>query len=152
MKKIKVIYKEAPDVAGIEVIVCSPEKDAQVEELIELLSSKGTDTLAGTDSGGAICNINISDIISVSAYGKKVQIVTGDERYTVRQPLQTVESKLETRRFVRISRYEIINLDKVKKYDFTLSGTLRLELAGGMETWASRRNIPMIRKKLSEKE
>lgn len=152
MKKIKVIYINAPDVFDIEVTVRAPERDAQVEELIELISSNETDTLTGTDSGGAMCNINISDIISVSAYGKKVQIVTGKERYTVRQPLQAVEAKLETRRFARISRYEIINLDKVQKYDFTLSGTLRLELAGGMETWASRRNIPVIRKKLSGKE
>ena len=47
---------------------------------------------------------------------------------------------------------EIVNLDKVLRYDFTLAGTLRLELTGGIETWASRRCIPVIRKRLQGKE
>ncbi len=33
----------------------------------------------------------------------------------------------------------------------TISGTLRLELEGGMETWASRRCIPEIRRRLKGK-
>ena len=69
----------------------------------------------------------------------------------MRQSLHDFEKKLDADNYVGISRYEIINLDKVRKFDFTLGGTLRLELAGGMETWASRRNIPLIRKKLLKK-
>ena len=101
---------------------------------------------------GTGIRIDPDEIVSVSVYGKLSQIVTEEERHTVRQTLQSLESKLQNGRFVRISRHEIVNLDKVKKYDFTLGGTLRLELAGGMETWASRRNIPLIRKKLLERE
>ena len=55
-------------------------------------------------------------------------------------------------RFLRVSRFEIIDLKKVRKYDFTLSGTLRIEFENGMETWASRRYIPLIRKRLSGEE
>ena len=66
--------------------------------------------------------------------------------------MNEIEKKLTDKRFVRISRYEIVNLDKIIKYNFTLGGTLRLEFSSGMETWASRRNIPIIRKKLTERE
>ena len=59
---------------------------------------------------------------------------------------------LDKKHFLRISRFEIVNLNKVLRYDFTLAGTLRLELAGGIETWASRRCIPAIRKRLLGKE
>ena len=58
------------------------------------------------------------------------------------------EEKLDPGKFVRVSRFEIVNLDKVTNFDFTLGGTLRLELTGGMETWASRRSIPIIKERL----
>ena len=38
------------------------------------------------------------------------------------------------------------------KYDFTIGGTLRIEFSNGMETWASRRYIPLIRQRLSGEE
>ena len=66
--------------------------------------------------------------------------------------IHSLKSALDAQRFVRISRYELVNLDMVRKFDFTLGGTLRLELAGGMETWASRRCIPAIRARLKGKE
>ncbi len=104
-----------------------------------------------TDTDGALIKIDPDDVVSVSVSGKYAQLVTEKNRYTLRQPLQALESMPEFDRFVRISRYELVNVDKVVKFDFTLGGTLRLELAGGMETWASRRNIPLIRKKLTER-
>ena len=150
MKKIRVVFEKVPLTDEIEVIIRASENDEQAAALAERISQKPPDELTGTDSNGNICVINIDDIISVAMFGKKAHIITEEDRYTLRSPLQSIENKLERGRFVRISRYEIINLDKVKKYDFTLSGTLRLELAGGMETWASRRSIPTIKKKLTE--
>ena len=55
-------------------------------------------------------------------------------------------------RFLRVSRFEIIDLKKVRKYDFTLGGTLRIEFDNGMETWASRRYIPLIKERLTKEE
>ena len=150
MKTIKVIFEEDPSSDQIEVRIRAPEKDKEVTDLIERISVLPPDTILAADRDGSLKRINVREIVSVSVAGKQAQIITEDERYTVRQPLQSFEDVLEARRFVRISRYEIINLDKVRKFDFTLAGTLRIELAGGMETWASRRNIPLIRKKLTE--
>jgi DNA-binding LytR/AlgR family response regulator len=83
--------------------------------------------------------------------GKQVEFITEDGVWYMRRTLQSLEDVLDMHRFLRISRFEIINLDKVIRYDFTVSGTLRMELAGGMETWASRRFIPTIRRVLLEK-
>lgn len=80
-----------------------------------------------------------------------MNIITSDGSYYLRQTLQGLEEKVDGRRFVRISRYELVNLDRVRRYDFTVAGTLRVELEGGMETWASRRCIPAIRKYLKER-
>ncbi|MER2235290.1 MAG: LytTR family DNA-binding domain-containing protein, partial [Candidatus Limivicinus sp.] len=92
-----------------------------------------------------------SEIILASVDGKSVRIITADGKWLSRQTLQSLEETLDSHTFIRISRYEIVNLRKVARYDFTISGTLRLELEGGMETWASRRCIPEIRRRLKGK-
>ena len=151
MEKLNIRFEEDASLDGVEVIVRARERDAEVEALLGRIGGKTPDQLAVTDSDGAQLYVSFADIVLVSVNGKTVQIVTEKDRYTLRTALQSIEDRLENRRFVRISRYEIVNLDKVLRYDFTLAGTLRLELCGGMETWASRRNIPLIRKKLMER-
>ena len=151
-KKLKISFEADPSVNEVEVIVRARERDGEIDALIERITEKAPETLTVTDADGALIKLSPADVVLVSVSGKLVEIVTESERFTVRQPLHEFEQKLEAGRFVRISRYEIVNLDKVKRFDFTLGGTLRLELVGGMETWASRRNIPMIRKKLTKGE
>ena len=150
MKKIKVRFEQDPTVEYIDVLVRAPVCDREVSEYLERIAGKPPDVLTVTGGDGSVLRVDSDDIISVSVSGKQSEIVTRSVSYTVRQSLQSLESGLDPGRFVRISRYELVNLDKVRKYDFSLGGTLRLELEGGRSTWASRRCIPEIRKRLNE--
>ena len=150
-QRITVSFEEDPAAEGIEVCIRAKERSEDIDALIASISGLSQELITVIDDSGAFVSIPPFDIVSVSVDGKVLRIVTEEGRYTVRQTLQSLESRLEPQGFVRISRYELVNLDKVIKFDFTLGGTLRLELAGGMETWASRRNIPAIRKKLMER-
>lgn len=152
MKKLNVRFECDPSLEDIEVTVRASERDAEAEALLERLSGLPPDLLTVADAAGALCRIAPDDAVSVSVTGKQIQIVTENGSYTARQSLQSLEAALDGQKFVRISRYELVNLDMVRKFDFTLGGTLRLELAGGMETWASRRCIPAIRARLKGKE
>ena len=151
MKTMQTRFERDPALDHIEIVVRAPEIDSDVTKLIEDLSRRN-DALLAVDTSGAWIEVPVSKIISVSVRGRQVSIITESGNYVSRQSLQSIEDTLKTHRFVRISRFEIVNLAKVRRYDFTLSGTLRIELAGGMETWASRRCIPLIRKRLQEKE
>ena len=91
------------------------------------------------------------DIILISSDRKQMRIITENGSYCAKQSLQSIE-KLLGKSFLRISRFEIINLKKVRKYDFTVIGTLRIEFKNNMETWASRRYIPLIKERLSGEE
>ena len=71
--------------------------------------------------------------------------------YRLNRSLQDVESMLHSRMFLKISRFEIINLQRVRKFDFTVAGTLKIDFEDGSFTWASRRFIPLIRQRLSER-
>ena len=67
-------------------------------------------------------------------------------------PLREVEKLLDPYIFLRISRFEIINLSKVARFDFSIAGTLQIEMKNGMKTWASRRCIAEIKNRLVGKE
>ena len=151
MKKLKLRFEQDKTLDKIEIVVRAAEKDAQVTALLESLSKDEPVKLTVLDSGNRASVIDEKDIVFVAAEGKLVRVVTTEGIYKAKQSLQSIESTL-SRSFLRVSRFEIINLKKVRKYDFTLVGTLRVEFDNGMETWASRRYIPLIKERLSGEE
>ena len=152
MKKINIRFEQDKTLNGIDVVIRASEKDNAVDLLMSRLSQNTPQKLTVLDRSGCPCIINETDILTVTSDGKKVRVMTGQGVYNAKQTLQNVEGLLNSRLFLRISRFEIVNLMKIRKYDFTIGGTLRIEFEGGMETWASRRYIPLIREKLSKEE
>ncbi len=152
MKRIELRFEPDPALDHIEVLIRASEDDGQVASLRRLLSDPPADTLAVYDGHDNLRLVAAEDVVLISADGRVVRVVTESGRYYMKQSMRTLEDTLDAHRFVRISRYEIVNLAKVVSFDFTLAGTLRLELRGGMETWASRRCIPAIRRRLLGKE
>ena len=152
MKQRSVRFEADLSLDHVEVVIRAPAQDEEVTALLEQLDSQAVNTVTAFDGFGRMRTISPGAIISASVDGKLVHIVTADGSWFTRRTLQSLENSLDSQRFVRVSRYELVNLDKVLRYDFTIAGTLRLELAGGTETWASRRCIPDIRKRLQRKE
>lgn len=152
MKKIKVRFERDGALSNVEVVVRAPERDAEAEEVIRRISDLGSRKITVSDGMGNTCVLAEDEIISVSVRGKQLKIVSDSGNYYSQTALQHLERELDEFKFVRISRYEIVNIDKIRKFDFTLGGTLRIELEKGLTTWASRRCIPVIRKKFYGKE
>lgn len=150
-KKINVRFREEerPD---IDVLFSASVMDGEVRSLMDRIVDPLAGTLTVTDADGASVALPESQIISISSSNKRLKILAEGGLYDMKSSLQDIESMLHPGAFLRISRYEIINLDKVRKFDFTISGTLRIEMDNGRETWASRRFIPVIKSRLRGKE
>ena len=151
MKKINVRFERDQSTDDIDVVIRAAEKDDQILSLIEKLSTRESVKLTVLDRNNCSCVIGEDDIVFVSADGKNVRVTATSGIYCAKQSLQSIEELL-SRKFLRVSRFELINLSMVQKYDFTIGGTLRIEFSNGMETWASRRYIPLIRQRLSGEE
>ena len=151
MKKINVRFEADKTIDDVEIVIRAAEKDDQIVSLIEKLSAGESVKLTLLDRNNCSCVIDEEEIVLVSADGKNVRVTATGGIYCAKQSLQSIEELL-SRRFLRVSRFELINLSMVRKYDFTIGGTLRIEFKNGMETWASRRYIPLIRQRLSGEE
>ena len=151
MKKIHVRFEQDASLDYIDVVIRASEQDDSVAELINKISGQPSEMLSVYDGNGNVRKLDQNKIVLASVDGKVVNLITDDGIWYTRQTLQSLEDSLDKQRFIRISRYEIVNIEKIIKYDFTVVGTLRIELTGGIETWASRRCIPAIRRRLTGK-
>jgi DNA-binding LytR/AlgR family response regulator len=152
MRKLNIRFQRDPELEEIDVLIRAPERDGEVEALIRRVSGKPPEGLTVTGADGALVRLMPEKILLVTMQGNTARIATETAVYTLRQTLQSIEQTLSDRDFLRISRSELINMNKIEKYDFTVKGELRLELTGGIETWAARRCIPAIRARLYGKE
>ncbi len=152
IKDVTIRFEKSNDPDSIDVLFSASEMTDQVEKLMDCVSDHSKRKIIVTDINNQNCVIEEDAIISASSDGRKVRIVTNDGLFSLRQTLQGFEKIISKKTFMRISRYEIVNSSKIQKFDFTIRGTLRIEFEGGMETWASRRYIPSIKKHLSGKE
>lgn len=151
MKKINIRFEQDKTLDTIDIAIRAASHDAQVDALMESLAQREPVRLTVLNQANCPTVIDEKDIVLISADGKNIRIVTLRDVFHAKQSLQSVEGILSGN-FLRVSRFEIINLKMVRKYDFTLVGTLRIEFKNGMETWASRRYIPIIKKRLSGEE
>ena len=92
--------------------------------------------------------VSRSAVLRFFSEDKGVFCQTGKGVYTVRQRLYELEEELEGTRFVRVSNSEIVNLDRVTALDLTLTGTIKMSLAGGTVCWVSRRYVKKIKQAL----
>ena len=94
--------------------------------------------------------ISQRDIYRIRTNGREVILDTADGSHTGGGTLAKYEHELDEERFFRISQSEIINLYKVKSFDFNLAGTVGVEFDNGIKSWVARRCVKPLRDKLRE--
>ena len=89
------------------------------------------------------------DIICVYVEARKVRIRTDKGTYDSRKPLSWLETVLNPERFIRISRFEIVNIRKIARFDFSIAGTVHIVFDDGNFTWVARRYVRAIQQALN---
>ena len=130
-----------------KVIIVTPQMDESVSELMKRLSGDRPQVIAGF-SEDTVCLLDQEEIYRVYAGDGKVYCETQSGTWKSRLRLYELEERLEKSRFVRISNSEIINLKRVKGFDLSLSGTIRVALNNGTVTYVSRRYVSKIKQVL----
>ena len=128
-----------------KVIILTAEITEDVNDLTKKLMENSPSVLSGWKDE-KIEILEPSDLLRVYASSGKVIAVTGHGEYTLRLRLYEVEERLKPDVFVRISNSEIINLQKAKNFDLSISGTISIKMSDGTTSYVSRRFVTKIKK------
>jgi len=89
-------------------------------------------------SEGRMVVLNLSEIDWVEAASNYVRLHVGGASYLVRSTVAETEARLDPRRFVRIHRSIIVNVDRIKELKACNSGEFIVTLTRGKQLPASR--------------
>jgi len=126
-----------------KVIIVTDVVTDEISKIVDSLSKKNN--FAGF-KGSNVQLLENDDIIRVYSSGGKVYAVTSEGEFILRLRLYEAENRLIGKQFVRISNSEIINLKKVKSFDLSLTGTIKVKFTSGGFTFVSRRYVSSVKK------
>ena len=141
-RKVRVRLEIDPSCQETEIVIRTCQKSKEAEEII-----RAVERCVGNEyppvtayKGDTLVLVTQNDIFRVYTESRKLIVWTGNDRYESRQPLKELEEQLDEGHFVRISRFEIINLRKVSGF--------RVIFTDGSETWVARRYVQAVQKTL----
>lgn len=128
-----------------KIIVITSSMTEDVQNIIKKLSEDSPKIISGSrDEKLEI--LDQTDLIHIYANSGKVFAVTDKGEYIIRLRLYELEERLKDSQFVRISNSEIINLNKVKSFDLSFTGTICVKLSNDAVTYVSRRYVSKVKK------
>jgi two-component system LytT family response regulator len=87
---------------------------------------------------GKMYFVPVTEIDWIEAFGNYARLHTGPRVHLIRETMATLERALDVRRFARIHRSTIVNLDRVRQMDLWGSGDYMVRLADGTQLKLSR--------------
>ena len=87
---------------------------------------------------GKMYFVPVIEIDWIEAFGNYARLHTGPRTHLIRETMATLERALDVRRFARIHRSTIVNLDRVRQMDLWGSGDYMVRLADGTQLKLSR--------------
>lgn len=117
-----------------KIIVMTSSMTEDVQNIIKKLSEASPKIISGSKDE-KLEILDQTDLIHIYANSGKVFAVTDKGEYIIRLRLYELEERLKDSQFVRISNSEIINLNKVKSFDLSFTGTICVKLSNDAVTY-----------------
>jgi two-component system LytT family response regulator len=89
-------------------------------------------------NGETVFFVRAEDVDAIEAQGNYVRLSIANSSHLLRDTLNNIESQINPRRFVRIHRRTIVNIDRVKEVQTWARGEYRVVLASGAHYTLSR--------------
>jgi two-component system, LytTR family, response regulator len=89
--------------------------------------------------------VPLREVSVFTAEGNYVRLLWGKERPLLGRSLTALEEKLDSRRFFRANRSQIVNLDCIQQVEAGAGGRLHLQMQDGPEIEVSRRQARLFR-------
>ena len=116
----------------------APEAAADMADTEDAPAASRFEKLINIKDRGQIFRVDVDTIERIDAAGDYMCIYTGDNTLILRETMKDLEKRLDPRRFQRVHRSTIVNLDLVKQVKPHTNGECFLVLESGASVKVSR--------------
>ena len=132
----------------IKILITYPAKNKTVERIVSLL--KSVDTQIECYSGDIVKPVNVSDIFYIESVNRKTVVCCEKEKYFIKSRLYQIYEKLRDNGFIQISKYCVLNINKLEKFKPLDNNRLEAVLTNGVNLCITRKYISGIKQILRE--
>ena len=133
-------YKE------IILTIKAPEMTPEVVEIIGKLKTTNKNIVGRIEQKMHI--LNPKDILLFYSQGQKIYADTTNDTYEIKQKLYEIEDDLKGEGFVRISKFAIANINKIRDIEMFFNGSLVVNFINGKQEAISRRYVSKVKEYL----
>jgi len=132
----------------IEVSIIYPEKNKIMERIVSFLNSVGSEIECNFGSSTRL--LNTSDIYYIECFNNKTIIYCENEKYQIKERLYQIYEKLTNKGFAQISKYCIVNTNKIRKFNSLLNSRMEAELTNEARLFITRKYLNDIKRMLKD--
>ena len=142
--------EQIPSQNDIEVSVTYPAMDKTVRRIVSFLKAVDTHIECGLNDG--IKTIDISDICYIESLDKAAVIHCEKEKLKTGLRLYQLNEKLAGKGFVQISKYCILNINKLDRIKPLFNSRMEAILTNGTRLYVTRKYLADIKRMLQDDE
>jgi len=132
----------------IEIVITYPVKNKIVERIVSLI--KSVDAQIECYSDDIVKLVNVSDIYYIESIDRKTLVFCEKGNYQIKKRLYQVYDELADNGFVQISKYCIMNMNKLEEIKPLANSHLEAVLSNGKCLYVTRKYLANIKRHLQE--
>jgi DNA-binding LytR/AlgR family response regulator len=132
----------------IEIVITYPAKNKILERIVSLI--KSVDAQIECYSDDIVKLVNVSDIYYIESIDKKTLVFCEKGNYQIKKRLYQVYDELADNGFVQISKYCIMNMNKLEEIKPLANSHLEAVLSNGKCLYVTRKYLANIKRRLQE--
>ncbi|MEG0775814.1 LytTR family DNA-binding domain-containing protein [Clostridium sp.] len=126
------------------IIIKAPELTSEIMELMQKLKNTKSKSIVGNDNQKMYI-LNPKDILLFYSEEQRVKADTINGCYEIKQKLYELEEELYELGFIRISKFAIANVNKIKDIEMFFNGSLVVNFINGRQEVISRRFVSKVK-------
>jgi len=127
-----------------EVIIYAHEKNDLVFKIEELLVKEKEELFGYSEN--EVFRLDPANILCFEANSGKVFAITANGKFSVKLRLYQLE-EMFPKEFLKINQSCLIRVDKIKRFNSSIGGSLTVTLEGGYKDYISRRQLKKSKRK-----
>lgn len=128
-----------------KVLIYAHDRTRLVEDIEALVLSSEVDLTGNYDS--EIIKIDINDVVCFISENNKVFALIGDKKYQIKYRLYQIE-ELNLNIFIKINQSCLANKTKIKRFETTIGGALKVVFKNGYIDFISRRELKNVKNRM----